>query len=49
MSEGNINAHTDPLEGPGTVVNIPRQGPTGVFELQVVPIKERLQPPRLAV
>ena len=39
-----IGVKRTPLEGPGAVVNIPRQGPTGVFELQVVPIKERLQP-----
>src|SRR5207244_1443137 len=32
-----------PREGPGAVVNIPRQGPTGIFELRVVPIKDRLQ------
>src|SRR5713226_6304741 len=34
---------TPPPEGPGAVVNIPRQGPTGIFELRVVPIKERLE------
>jgi len=32
-----------PPEGPGAVVNILRQGPTGIFELRVVPIKERLE------
>jgi len=38
-----IGVEKTPGEGPGAVVNIPRQGPTGIFELRVVPIKERLE------
>jgi len=30
-----------PAEGPAAVVDIPRQGPTGVFELKIAPILER--------
>ena len=33
-----------PPEGPGAFVDIPRQGPTGIFELKVFPIKEQLKP-----
>ena len=29
------------------MVNIPRQGPTAVFELKIAPIKEKLKPGRL--
>jgi|SRR5437870_11533193 len=39
-----IGVEKTPPEGPGAVVNIPRQGPTGIFELRVIPIKDRLQP-----
>lgn len=33
-----------PPEGPGALVDIPRQGPTGVFELRIFPIGEQLKP-----
>jgi len=33
-----------PPEGPGAFVDIPRQGPTGIFELKVYLIKEQLKP-----
>jgi len=33
-----------PPEGPGALVDIPRQGPTGIFELRVFPVKEQLKP-----
>jgi hypothetical protein len=32
-----------PSEGPAAMVNIPRQGPTAVFELRVAPIPAKLQ------
>jgi hypothetical protein len=35
-----------PPEGPGAVINIPRQGKTSVFELAITPIVERLKPGR---
>ena len=39
-----VAVETTPAEGPAALINIPRQGPTGVFELKVVLIKERLKP-----
>jgi len=39
-----IAVEMTPAEGPAAVINIPRQGPTGVFELKVVLIKDQLKP-----
>jgi hypothetical protein len=42
-----IAVEKTPPDGPGAMVNIPRQGPTAIFELKVVPIREKLKPGRL--
>ena len=39
-----ISIKKTPQEGPGAVINIPRQGQIAVFELAVSPIIERLKP-----
>jgi hypothetical protein len=36
-----------PRDGPGAMVNIPRQGPTAVFELKVAPLRDKLTPGKL--
>jgi hypothetical protein len=39
-----VGIEQTPADGPGAVIDIPRQGPTGVFELKLAPIKEQLKP-----
>lgn len=42
-----VTIEKTPPAGPGAMVNIPRQGPTAVFELKVVLSPEKLEPGKL--